>query len=122
MSREERQYSDTPFGRMPIWHPRLDARAAAYGRPFEVVDQHQLAVIAAEHIKPVQGKVIEALDGDLMLVWPTYIELYVYEGTLTINGVECGPMERASWAPVVPVRVTERAVLGFAPAEDRSEE
>ena len=114
-----REYEDTPFGRMPVWHPILDAKKGEYGRPFEVTDSQQLETIVREHVKPVDGKVI-VYEGGIMLVWPTAIELYVYEGVLNINGVECGPLESACWGAVAPVKVTERVVLGFAPAEDRS--
>ncbi len=115
----QREYSDTPLGRMPVWHPVLDAKKSEYGRPFEVTDADQLAAIAEEHIKAVQG-LLTRHEGNLMLAWPISIELYVYEGTLTINGVACGPLERACWEAVIPVRVTERVVLAFAPARDRS--
>jgi len=114
-----REYADTPFGTMPVWHPILDAKKSDYGRPFEVTNRQQLVEIIREHVKPVGGKVIDHEQG-AMLAWPTTVELYVYEGTLNINGVDCGPLEPACWRPVVPVKVTERVVLGFAPAEDRS--
>jgi hypothetical protein len=116
----QREFADTPFGRMSVWHPVLDSKKGAYGRPFEVTDQHQLAAIVREHVKPVDGQVVDHEWG-LMLHWPTSIELYVYEGVLIINGVECGPLENARWEAVIPVRVTERVVLAFAPASnDRS--
>lgn len=105
---------------MPVWHPVLDSKKSAYGLPFEVSDQKQLVELVSEHVKPVEGRVT-AWEGGIQLSWPTTIELYVYEGTLNINGVDCGPLERACWGSVVPVKVTGRVLLAFAAAEDRSQ-